>query len=266
MYNVKKLEQMGYLNIVEVKRLSRNEETWYSEIVNASKEFVKEIGWNEENLFYYIVSLFEYVSTVYFDGTFICSIPSLKSVEEMRQFTGDFSHLKDSYYKMYAEGKYSDIIRLTDRKYKAIVYNVFYEKMDKDQRFREFIRIHKICDNSLSAIPSSRIKELLEYGSKIFAEQRMKGKLVDNQGYITVYRGFGKTDDEIYNAIPWSTNIESIFKFSYKFGSEEAIFTGKVHISNVAFIYDEDYENEVLVIPNSVIDIRELDEIKVEYA
>ena len=64
---------------------------------------------------------------------------------------------------------------------------------------------------------------------------------------------------------------------------------GKVHISNVGFIYDEEYsdfvlreeyeeedgdydsyidykdwENELLVIPNSVTDIRKLDRVKVE--
>ena len=43
----------------------------------------------------------------------------------------------------------------------------------------------------------------------------MKGKLVDNR--VTSLYVEDLTDDEIYNAT-WSTNIESIFKFSYKFG------------------------------------------------
>lgn len=289
MYNIEKLGKMGYLSITEVERLTKNKETWYSDIINNSKELVKELGWNKDNLYYYIVSVFEYVSTIYYDGTFIYSIPPLITVDQISDNIERFSHLKEMYYQMYAEGEYSTIICLTDNKYKALVFNALYEKMDKDQRLREFLGIHKICKNSLSAIPFKRIIDLLEYGSKSLLGKRVKSKLADDQGYITVYRGFEKVDKKTLSAIPWSTSIESVLKYSDKFGSEDFVLTGKVHISNVGFIYDEEYsdfvlreeyeeedgdydsyidykdwENELLVIPNSVTDIRKLDRVKVE--
>lgn len=90
-------------------------------------------------MYYYIVSVFEYVSTIYYDGTFIFSIPPLITVDQISDNIERFSHLKEMYYQMYAEGEYSSIICLTDNKYKALVFNSLYEKMDKDQRLREFL-------------------------------------------------------------------------------------------------------------------------------
>lgn len=110
MTNIKKLERMGYFSADEIDRLERGRVLWYSEIVDTSREFIKDLGWDQDKLFYRMIPSCEYVITVYYDGVFICSIPPLKTIKEMRQFEKHFSMLKDQYYKAYENGICSDII------------------------------------------------------------------------------------------------------------------------------------------------------------
>ena len=255
---------MGYLNIADVEKISgEKEDLWYSKMVQASKDFIKELQWDEKNLFYHIVSFLDYISIVYFDGIFICNIYPLESVEEMLPFKKQFLNFHRKYHRAYENGSYSDIEMYTDRKFKALIYDVFYEKMNEQQRFYEFIDVHKNCENTSFILSLIRLKEILSYRPKELFESRRDNNLIDDQGYINVFRGLGKTENDNYNAISWSTDIDAVKKFTYRFGSDEGLVRGKVHISNIAFIYDEehednyrDYEKEVLVVPNSVVDIK----------
>lgn len=110
MKNIKKLEQMGYLNITDIEKISKGkDDIWYSKMVNASKDFVRALQWEEKNLFYHIVPLFGYVSIIYFDGIFIFNIPPLESVEGMIGFKNQFLDFKNKYHRAFEKGSYSDI-------------------------------------------------------------------------------------------------------------------------------------------------------------
>ena len=83
----------------------------------------------------------EYVLTVYYDGVFLCSIPPLDSIKEMRKIMGHFLNLKKRYYNAYEEGDYSDIIHLVENKYKEIVYNIFCNNMSDEQMYKETLKL-----------------------------------------------------------------------------------------------------------------------------
>lgn len=141
MNNIKKLKRMGYFSADELKMLERGRELWYSKIVETSKKLIKELGWNQGDLFYHMIPSCQYVLIVYYDGTFLCSIPPLDSMKEMQKIIGHFLNLKKRYYSAYEQGDYSDIIHLIENKYREIVYNIFCNNMSDKQMYKETLKL-----------------------------------------------------------------------------------------------------------------------------
>lgn len=254
------LKDIGYLNAFELKELSIGQPDFnWVEIVNVTEQFIRKLKWNTNNLLYRIMVLDNDISIIYFDGTFICSIPSFNSVETLMIFEDHFLHLKDMYIEAYKKRAYSNILGYIDKKFQAITYNIFYERMSRKERFYNFLELNKHGEYVKTIISSETIKEILSYKPDKANLITRLSKLLIKDDYINVFRIGDLESIKVSGEISWATEITAAKTFGHRFGHNGDIVRGKVHISNIAYIYEEEFEkedsdleNEVLVVPDSV--------------
>lgn len=81
---------------------------------------------------------------------------------------------------------------------------------------------------------------------------------------VTVYRGGGKLSQPVELALSWSTNRINALRFANRSGRGQAVYVGDVRPENViAYFGSFREENEVLVRPGKVENVRKLDLIPV---
>lgn len=264
MNNAKILKDIGYLNAFELKELTTGDSDYnWLEVVNVTEEFIRKLKWNTSKLFYRIRVLDDDISVVYFDETFICSIPSFNSIEGLAIFESHFLNLKEMYAEAYKKGDYFSIYGYIDKRFQAIAYNIFYKRMSRKQRFYNFLILNKNCEYVKTVVSLEIIKEILSYNPDKETLITRLSKLLIKDNYINVFRIGDLESKKLSNEISWTTEITAAKTFGYRFGYDGDIVRGKVHISNIAYVYADfgeysDSEKEVLILPNSVTDLIKL--------
>lgn len=87
---------------------------------------------------------------------------------------------------------------------------------------------------------------------------------LNENGTVTVYRGGGKLSQPVERALSWSTNRINALWFANRSGRGQAVYVGEVRPENViAYFGSFREENEVLVRPGKVENVRKLDLIPV---
>lgn len=104
--------------------------------------------------------------------------------------------------------------------------------------------------------------EVLEY---VFSQApEVKGLPVNENGKVTVYRGNGTLSVPPEEAFSWSTNRINALWFANRSGTGQAVYEGEVAPEKVvAYFEGFQNENEILVRPRTVENIRALDLIPV---
>jgi len=100
------------------------------------------------------------------------------------------------------------------------------------------------------------LDEIAGYVPTHIRESRKNSKLVDKDGFITIFRGNGLKSTK---AMSWTTDLKTAKFFAYRYDDDGYVVNGKVHVDDVIFIFDEDYgedckdsEKEILVVAGSV--------------
>ena len=245
-------------------------------------DFIKDCKLNTDNIYIDTSPLFNDIP-YYFDGIFLNAINhSLLNKEENRTpspiellrntsvsmdetlydyYKREFIATWENCMKSYENGKlYYPII---DKKFYPLLYGIFFDKMYNDERYYNFLRIYKGCDFPKSYFSIEDIKTIATMIPKHLIDKRKNYDIVKNE-HVNVYRGQESCSSTGEGAVSWTTDLKTAQFFASRFEGEGLLLSGRVHIKDIIAIFDEEYyddkesdpEKEVLVCPNTVIDIK----------
>lgn len=233
---IQELRRIGFINIKYVEEvLNRAPHHEVFKVVDTAKQFITHVEENVNKLYFRFTPILNLIEVLYFDGIFIFSIPAYREIEELKPFDYQFQYTKKMYYEAYYKCKYSSIEMRVDKKFRALVYEIFYKKMPSNQKFYSFIDMYKQSENAMAFFSLDRIKEIFKAIPKELVEKRRNSNLVDKNGYIEVFRGQGSKSTSINKAISWTTDINTARFFANRFDNNGYIVRGKIHISKVIF-------------------------------
>jgi hypothetical protein len=173
----------------------------------------------------------------------------------------EFIIARENCMKSYEKGKlYYPII---DKKFYPLLYGIFFDKMCNDDKFYKFLDIYKNCEYPKSYFSIEDIKDIAATVPEHLIDKRKNYSIVRNE-HVRVYRGQESCSSIGEGAISWTTDIKIAKFFASRFEGKGSILSGRVHIKNIIAIFDEEYyddgesdpEKEILVCPNTVIDIK----------
>jgi len=246
-------------------------------------DFIKDCKLDTDNIYIDTSALFNDIP-YYFDGTFFNIINySLINKEEKHKpsvmellrnpnitidetlydyYKKEFIKTRENYMKSYENGNlyYSFDI---DKKFYPLLYGIFFDKMSNDERYYNFLRIYKECDFPKSYFSIEDIKTIATMIPKHLIDKRKGYDIVKNE-YVNVYRGQESLSSTGEGALSWTTDLKTAKFFASRFEGKGLILSGRVHIKNIIAIFNKEFykdgksdpEKEILVCPNTVIDIK----------
>lgn len=261
-----KLENIGYSTI------GKNEKSLLNEIKHI-RDFFENMDRKIDNIYINRFPLFPgSIELVYFDDICLYNIPVHRiNYDTVEEYKNKFIEYEKVFYRAYEDGKYDDVSKYFDQKFQPLVFNIFYSKMQNEDKFKNFIEMYKTCNYVLNKLPLKTIREIYKFAPKELLEKRKYSSLADCDGYINIYRGVGSKSSKGSKAISWTTDKEIAKWFANRFNRVGKVISGKIHIDDVVFIFREEMqyfindeensyeekEKEVIVRPEKVIVIEE---------
>ncbi|UZT06196.1 hypothetical protein ONV75_16575 [Clostridium sp. LQ25] len=267
--NNKFMNDIGHLKIDEsFKNLVKD--SWIMEKINKTEKFLKSINKSVDCIYVDMGTLkVGILNIIYFDGVLFYAMPMtiLDNVESVKK---NFLRYEKMYLDAYNSGKFYEISDFIDKKNRPAIFNLFYNKMNSENKFKSFVNTHKVTDYALMGISTKVIEEIQNMVPEELVKKRIESKLVDEDGYIKIYRGVCSESSRGKKAISWTRDYEIAKDFATRFSKKGTILSGKIHINDILFIYeeemwyiegeeDEDYEDvekEILLNPKKVIDLK----------
>lgn len=242
------------------------------EILTRAENLIIDFERPTPNIYFQIIEVLDIVEIYYFDGIFLFSLTNFcdieVSIDRVKRIKEIFYEREETFHKAYDNGNFSEVSMLVDKKLCSFIYKRYFDMMSREDKFQEFIELYKMTENAMNFVTQKMLKELIRIIPKNVIENRKNSRLIDNEGYVVVFRGQGNNSTNPQKAMSWTTDIEVANFFAKRFDKNGYIVRGKVHYTNIILIYDEEFsvdnkykdsEKEVLVIPGKVIDIIRLE-------
>lgn len=150
------------------------------------------------------------------------------------------------------QGDYETIFTLTSTKYLLHVFHDIYDELPVGNKYKAFREVYTNMEYGFHAFKQEVLEEVLTLNM----DDSFRGKLeVDNEGYITVFRGEGSKSSRIEEAHSWTTDENTAKFFANRFDKIGKIYQGKVRIENVIDFIEDRQESEILVLPENVEEV-----------
>ena len=157
---------------------------------------------------------------------------------------------------------YLPVIQLASKPYqKYIYYNMFCDStLDKDNLIELFKVVYYYSyDNNMFFT----IKQMEEILNKLYTEEVRQNIYTHISKYyktenhmVTIYRGVGNLSAPFERALSWTLDLDVAKKFSR--GNNSKIYVAKVLLRNIKDIALHLKEEEVIVLPQDVLYMKEL--------
>lgn len=127
--------------------------------------------------------------------------------------------------------------------------------------------LRKIYKAEPKEFKNNRTKEI----EKELEELDMMGRDPKNKEYVTVYRGINHKSASSDIAISWTYNIDIAKWFANRFACLHRddkccrVIQGKIYLKDILSIDHSREEDEIIVFPNKVFDISEIDGFVANY-
>lgn len=268
-------EEYGYLKVGNNREMVA---TLLDEVgvkgYDLTTEFLISIERSPENLYINMnPGISSFTAVMYFDGIFLHEeFVGLQFEDRVKGYKRGFLENEKNIHDHYNNGECHEIIDRSGRREKPLLFNTFFDGMSDKDKFISFICTCKGSEYGTRRLTSKTIKEVYKLIPQEIVSKRKESKLIDDEGYIKVYRGMLSKSAKAEKAMSWTTDIEAAKWFGSKFGKKGKVVSGKVHIDDVIFIYEEEYcylypedeeyhdnENEIMIMPGKVRDIECID-------
>lgn len=166
--------------------------------------------------------------------------------------------------KYIQEGKFIPLFVMIDCKIRMSYFKEIVDLIPEEKRYEVFRNIYTSIDFSFDKFNTDELLDsLLKVKPKINKtdkEKVLEKADIDDNGYVTIYRGVGSKSSKLEKSLSWTTNLCVAIKFMvYAKRIDGDIYTAKVHIDDIIDYIDDRDEFEVLVKYNTLKDVKLLD-------
>lgn len=140
------------------------------------------------------------------------------------------------------------------------MFKRLFDKIHDKDLYKVFLLVYTSCEYGFGEFNKEMMLRIInckpeEYKKEV--EENLSNK-VDENGFITVYRGVGSKSTPLKKAYSWTTNLCVALFFATRYSQKGKVYTGKVHINDVIAYIDSRNENEILALPEKVIDTKQI--------
>lgn len=129
-----------------------------------------------------------------------------------------------------------------------------YRTIEPERVFEVWAYIHQNMDYVNGQWKPEVLKYVFDHAPKV------EGLPVNENGMVTLYRGSGTLSQRPEEALSWTTNRINALWFANHNGMGQAVYQAEIPADKViAYFAGYQNENEIVVYPNTVVNIRTLD-------
>lgn len=148
--------------------------------------------------------------------------------------------------------QYAKIIRRYGNGFEFDLYFELYDLTEDKDKYQIFINIYTLVEYGFSKIEKEKIEKIFSLKNKK-APIKALVKAVDENGYVTIYRGEGLLSASIDDAYSWTTNLSTALFFARRFTSMNArLYTAKIHLNDIVDYVTDRGEFEILLLPKNL--------------
>lgn len=151
--------------------------------------------------------------------------------------------------KLIAKQEYTRVFAFLDKKLRIHFFNKWYDRIPKDQILEIFKEVYTLSEYGFNTFNKDILKDIQELS---------KSELEDLDDVVEIYRGQTPESQNYDVAYSWTLSKKTAKYFANRFNSKGKIFKGKANKKDIiAYIKDRD-EEELLIMPGKVYDIKKL--------
>lgn len=153
-------------------------------------------------------------------------------------------------------------LNLIDSRISFWAYEEFFDKIPNKDKYPIFEHIYTSAEYGFKYLNKDFIKKVFKYADRNNLSKLYH--LIDDKGYITIYRGQDDLSLDINKSYSWTTNINTAIFFATRFNYDGYIYSGKIHINNILGYFDNRDEDEIILYPENIKNVSKLDMLKFE--
>lgn len=152
--------------------------------------------------------------------------------------------------------KYEDFFTLLTSQFTFDVFFSEMEQIPKEKRYKLFRSLYVRNDYGFQDIEQEKLYELFS----LQEERTFKKNLpVDDEGYVTIYRGMQEKSAPAERAYSWTISKAVAMRFAMRFDSLDCtMYQAKIHIRDVVDYVQSRSEEEILLFPDKLVEIKNL--------
>ena len=158
----------------------------------------------------------------------------------------------------FEKGEYT-LYFFSERNLFAIDYFLrHYDKIAKEDLYSAFKNLYVYCNYGFELFPQDKLDEIFAVAdNKEGVTELREADIVDEEGYLTIYRGEGKRSTALERAYSWTLSLDIANRFGHHFEKGKT-YTAKVKLEKIIDYISERNEEEVWVRYTDIEDLQEL--------
>ena len=135
-----------------------------------------------------------------------------------------------------------------------------FDKIADEDLYMAFKNLYVHCNYGFELFPQDMLEKVFkEADNTQGVAEMLEADVVDEEGYVTIYRGAGKRSTPVEQAFSWTISPEIANRFAHFF-EPGTVYQGKVKPENIIDFISDRNEEEVWVRYADVEHVRELSE------
>ncbi|QUH21733.1 HD domain-containing protein [Alkaliphilus sp. B6464] len=161
----------------------------------------------------------------------------------------------------YSKRDYEGILFRVDSKIRLQTYMDLFDEIPDKIKYVLFIEVYTRMDFGFHYIKPEFFQRILKYKPQSNNDKvAIELSSIDNKGFITVYRGEGSKSTPFDKAYSWTDDFNVALKFSSNWGNFDGkIYEAKIHTDHIIDFINKRNEREVLLFPDKLHKVKELD-------
>lgn len=217
------------------------------ENVEACKKKLESIGGSIENVYVTDAAL----NNIYYvekeNGVYLELFPFCVEYMDMMEFEQRIPVVRKSQLRYLNKHKYSVFYSMIPECMKVYDFQQRYLTIPQDKVTKAWLTVYTNVDYGFSAWDKDVIKYVINHAPSH-----------NKKGYYTIYRGEGTTSTCVENSFSWTTDFNTALFFAAMWEGKR-IWKANVKAENIVFFIDERDEHEVIIAPDNIENLEEMD-------
>lgn len=238
----------GTAGVVRPLDLERDTEIYGSmENYEACKKKLESIGGSIENVYVTDAAL----NNIYYiekeNGVYLELFPFCVEHMDMMEFEQRIPVVRKSQLQYLNKHKYSVFYSMIPECMRVYDFQQRYLTIPQDEVTEAWLTVYTNVDYGFSAWDKDVIKYVINHAPSH-----------NKKGNYTIYRGEGTTSTGIENSFSWTTDINTALFFAAMWEGKR-VWKANVKAENIVFFIDERDEHEVIIAPEDIENLEEMD-------